>query len=149
VRQRGAWWHTALGNHTITCRRRPPQHAPHIHAPPPPCLAAFPTAYCVLPAAYCVLPQVLGLVGSSRKRVLLLWQAVELSKFLGFPATRTLEVARWVSCSLPCCCCLLGTAACRALPAALLSGLRVLPLWHCAHQTMPFSALCNPVQCAS
>ncbi|KAL4423746.1 hypothetical protein ABPG75_001047 [Micractinium tetrahymenae] len=38
--------------------------------------------------------QVLGLVGSARKRVLLLWQAVELSKFLGFPNTRTLDVAR-------------------------------------------------------
>jgi hypothetical protein len=42
-----------------------------------------------------VLLQVLGLVGSGRKRVLLLWQAVELSKFLGFPTTRTLDVARW------------------------------------------------------
>ena len=41
-----------------------------------------------------MLPQVLGLVGSARKRVLLLWQAVELSKFLGFPSNRTLEVAR-------------------------------------------------------
>lgn len=38
--------------------------------------------------------QVLGLVGSVRKRVLLLWQAVELSKYLGFPNTRTLDVAR-------------------------------------------------------
>lgn len=38
--------------------------------------------------------QVLGAVGSARKRVLLLWQAVELSKFLGFPNTRTLDVAR-------------------------------------------------------
>lgn len=55
MRQRGAWWHTSLGNHTITCRRRPPQHVPHIHAPPPPCLAAClpPTAYCLLPTAYC------------------------------------------------------------------------------------------------
>lgn len=44
-----------------------------------------------------LLPQVLGLVGSSRKRVLLLWQAVELAKFLGFPNARTLEVARWVA----------------------------------------------------
>ena len=33
-------------------------------------------------------------MGSARKRVLLLWQAVELSKFLGFPSARTLEVAR-------------------------------------------------------
>lgn len=39
-------------------------------------------------------PQVLGLVGAVRKRVLLLWQAVELSKALGFPNLRTLEVAR-------------------------------------------------------
>lgn len=41
-----------------------------------------------------LLAQVLGLVGSARKRVLLLWQAVELSKFLGFPNARTLDVAR-------------------------------------------------------
>lgn len=37
---------------------------------------------------------VLGSVGASRKRVLLLWQAVELSKFFGFPEERTLAVAR-------------------------------------------------------
>ncbi|KAL6781628.1 hypothetical protein ACKKBF_B08795 [Auxenochlorella protothecoides x Auxenochlorella symbiontica] len=36
----------------------------------------------------------LGLVGSLRKRMLLLWQAVELSKYLGFPNLRSLEVAR-------------------------------------------------------
>ncbi len=39
-------------------------------------------------------PQALGLVGSLRKRMLLLWQAVELSKYLGFPNLRSLEVAR-------------------------------------------------------
>ena len=37
---------------------------------------------------------VLGTVGASRKRVLLMWQAVELSKFFGFPDVRTLGVAR-------------------------------------------------------
>lgn len=36
---------------------------------------------------------VLGTVGSARKRMLLLWQAVELSKILGFPNLRSLEVA--------------------------------------------------------
>lgn len=46
-------------------------------------------------SSICTMPrQVLGAVGSARKRVLLLWQAVELSKFLGFPNTRTLDVAR-------------------------------------------------------
>ncbi|GAB4823676.1 hypothetical protein N2152v2_010722 [Parachlorella kessleri] len=38
--------------------------------------------------------QVLGLVGSARKRTLMIWQAVELSKMLGFPDASTLEVAR-------------------------------------------------------
>ena len=47
-----------------------------------------------LPAPRPPLPQVLGLVGSARKRVLLLWQAVELSRFLGFPNARTLDIAR-------------------------------------------------------
>lgn len=37
---------------------------------------------------------VLGLVGANRKRVLLLWQTVELSKYFGFPDERTLAVAR-------------------------------------------------------
>jgi len=37
---------------------------------------------------------VLGSVGASRKRVLLLWQAVELSKYFGFPDEKTLAVAR-------------------------------------------------------
>jgi len=37
---------------------------------------------------------ILGSVGAVRKRVLLMWQAVELSKFFGFPDTRTLAVAR-------------------------------------------------------
>ncbi len=36
--------------------------------------------------------QLLGLVGSARKRILLLWQAVWLSKYLGFPSEQTLEV---------------------------------------------------------
>lgn len=36
----------------------------------------------------------LGSVGASRKRVLLLWQAVELSKYFGFPDEKTLAVAR-------------------------------------------------------
>ena len=39
----------------------------------------------------------LGAVGAVRKRVLLLWQAVELSKFFGFPHARTLDVARRVA----------------------------------------------------
>lgn len=37
---------------------------------------------------------ILGSVGASRKRVLLLWQAVELSKYFGFPDEKTLAVAR-------------------------------------------------------
>jgi len=37
---------------------------------------------------------VLGSVGATRKRFLLLWQAVELSKYFGFPDERTLAVAR-------------------------------------------------------
>ena len=37
---------------------------------------------------------ILGSVGATRKRVLLLWQAVELSKYFGFPDERTLAVAR-------------------------------------------------------
>lgn len=37
---------------------------------------------------------VLGTIGAGRKRVLLMWQAVELSKYFGFPDTRTLQVAR-------------------------------------------------------
>jgi hypothetical protein len=52
----------------------------------------------VLPA--CVAAQVLGLVGSARKRTLMIWQAVELSKMLGFPDASTLEVARYL-CPLP------------------------------------------------
>jgi len=36
----------------------------------------------------------LGSVGAVRKRVLLMWQAVELSKYFGFPDARTLAVAR-------------------------------------------------------
>lgn len=39
---------------------------------------------------------VLGAVGATRKRVLLLWQTVELSKYFGFPDERTLAVARYV-----------------------------------------------------
>lgn len=37
---------------------------------------------------------ILGSVGATRKRVLLLWQAVELSKYFGFPDEKTLAVAR-------------------------------------------------------
>ena len=37
---------------------------------------------------------VLGTVGATRKRVLLLWQAVELGKYFGFPEEKTLAVAR-------------------------------------------------------
>lgn len=37
---------------------------------------------------------ILGTVGAVRKRVLLMWQAVELSKYFGFPDARTLAVAR-------------------------------------------------------
>ena len=37
---------------------------------------------------------VLGSVGAARKRALLLWQAVELSKHFGFPEEKTLAVAR-------------------------------------------------------
>lgn len=37
---------------------------------------------------------ILGSVGAVRKRVLLMWQAVELSKYFGFPDARTLAVAR-------------------------------------------------------
>ena len=37
---------------------------------------------------------VLGSVGASRKRVLLLWQAVELGKYFGYPEEKTLAVAR-------------------------------------------------------
>ncbi len=37
---------------------------------------------------------ILGSVGATRKRVLLLWQAVELSKYFGFPDERTLAFAR-------------------------------------------------------
>ncbi len=37
---------------------------------------------------------VLGTVGATRKRVLLLWQAVELGKYFGFPEEMTLAVAR-------------------------------------------------------
>ena len=37
---------------------------------------------------------ILGAIGAGRKRVLLMWQAVELSKYFGFPDTRTLAVAR-------------------------------------------------------
>ena len=37
---------------------------------------------------------ILGGVGAVRKRVLLMWQAVELSKYFGFPDEHTLEVAR-------------------------------------------------------
>lgn len=37
---------------------------------------------------------ILGTVGAGRKRVLLMWQAVELSKYFGFPDARTLAVAR-------------------------------------------------------
>ena len=37
---------------------------------------------------------ILGAVGACRKRVLLMWQAVELSKYFGFPDARTLAVAR-------------------------------------------------------
>ena len=37
---------------------------------------------------------ILGEVGSTRKRVLLMWQAVELSRYFKFPDARTLDVAR-------------------------------------------------------
>ena len=37
---------------------------------------------------------VLGTVGATRKRVLLLWQAVELGKYFGFPEEKTLAMAR-------------------------------------------------------
>ena len=38
--------------------------------------------------------EALGAVGSARKRVLLMWQAVELSKLLGFPTSTSYELAR-------------------------------------------------------
>lgn len=41
-----------------------------------------------------VLMQVIGLVGSSRKRTLMLWQAVELSRMMQRPDLATLQIAR-------------------------------------------------------
>jgi len=41
----------------------------------------------------CVL-QVIGMVGSSRKRTLMLWQAVELSRMMQRPDLATLQIAR-------------------------------------------------------
>lgn len=38
--------------------------------------------------------QVIGLVGSSRKRTLMLWQAVELSRIMDRPNLATLQIAR-------------------------------------------------------
>lgn len=38
--------------------------------------------------------QVIGLVGSSRKRTLMLWQAVELSRVMDRPNLATLQIAR-------------------------------------------------------
>ena len=38
--------------------------------------------------------QVIGLVGSSRKRTLMLWQAVELSRMMQRPDLATLQIAR-------------------------------------------------------
>ena len=40
------------------------------------------------------LVQVIGLVGSSRKRTLMLWQAVELSRMMDRPNLATLQIAR-------------------------------------------------------
>ena len=42
----------------------------------------------------CVVAQVIGLVGSSRKRTLMLWQAVELSRMMQRPDLATLQIAR-------------------------------------------------------
>ncbi len=41
-----------------------------------------------------VVVQVIGLVGSSRKRTLMLWQAVELSRMMQRPDLATLQIAR-------------------------------------------------------
>ena len=38
--------------------------------------------------------EILGDVGSLRKRMMLMWQAVELSRYFKFPDARTLAVAR-------------------------------------------------------
>lgn len=38
--------------------------------------------------------QVIGMVGSSRKRTLMLWQAVELSRVMERPNMATLQIAR-------------------------------------------------------
>ena len=74
-----------------------------------------------------VLLQVIGLVGSSRKRTLMLWQAVELSRMMDRPNLATLHIARkaleppddpleQVCCAVLCCAVPCRAVPCRAVP---------------------------------
>ncbi len=53
-----------------------------------------PKTFFYFPRKLFVMVQVIGLVGSSRKRTLMLWQAVELSRMMQRPDLATLQIAR-------------------------------------------------------